>query len=94
MPPVLNSLSNFGFGYLLYSNIVVGSYIVTYLHTYIHFQEKISHFLGKKSVSRYCSNTIMSLDLPQKVNGIDGFDVPELISFYYMCILCTSTQST
>ena len=27
----------------------------------------------------------MSLDLPQKVNGIDGFDVPELISFYYMC---------
>ena len=29
----------------------------------------------------------MSLDLPQKVNGIDGFDVPELISFYYMYAL-------
>ena len=29
----------------------------------------------------------MSLDLPQKVNGIDGFDVPELISFYYMYVL-------
>ena len=35
----------------------------------------------------YCFNTIMSLDLPQKVNGIDGFDVPELISFYYMYVL-------
>ena len=29
----------------------------------------------------------MSLDLLQKVNGIDGFDVPELISFYYMYVL-------